>query len=57
MVAIDLNGKNGLVLGVTNQRSIAWAMLFSKKRILIELLKHIKKQLKSILVAMKPIVI
>lgn len=26
MVAIDLQGKNGLVLGVTNQRSIAWAI-------------------------------
>lgn len=26
MVEIDLKGKNGLVLGVTNQRSIAWAI-------------------------------
>ena len=26
MVSINLNGKNGLVLGVTNQRSIAWAI-------------------------------
>ena len=26
MIEIDLKGKNGLVLGVTNQRSIAWAI-------------------------------
>lgn len=26
MYNIDLNGKNGLILGVTNQRSIAWAI-------------------------------
>src|SRR5690606_23261673 len=26
MYAIDLNGKTGLVLGVTNQRSIAWGI-------------------------------
>lgn len=26
MYQIDLNGKNGLVMGVTNQRSIAWAI-------------------------------
>ena len=26
MYNVDLNGKNGLVLGVTNQRSIAWAI-------------------------------
>ena len=26
MYSVDLNGKNGLILGVTNQRSIAWAI-------------------------------
>ena len=26
MFGIDLTGKNGLVMGVTNQRSLAWAI-------------------------------